>query len=157
MDVLLGQFLEQGDNAYVHCVSGISRAPMAAAVMSSMLMGIDFEDAKDIINQTRNVKFEGMHGGQRSMGGPWIDEVLQKGTINAVVPTGFSCRVAHPEQVVVHATASGKDGTGPITVGGRELGKESGRLASGTARPPPSQWRTSSRQPTSSADILHEL
>ena len=49
--------LRQGDNAYVHCISGITRAPMAAAVMSAGLMGISLEEAKNIISQTRNVDF----------------------------------------------------------------------------------------------------
>jgi len=93
--------LRQGDNAYVHCVSGLSRAPMAAAVMCAMLMGISFEEAKDIINQTRNVSFD---KGEQRMQGAWIDGVLREGVTNAVVPTGFSCRVSNPDEVVVHAT-----------------------------------------------------
>ncbi len=93
--------LRQGDNAYVHCVSGISRAPMAAAVMITMLMGISFEEAKDIINQTRNVSFE---KGERRMEGAWMDDVLHEGATNVTVPTGFSCRVSNPDAVVVHAT-----------------------------------------------------
>ena len=40
--------------------------------------------------------------------------MLKERMVDAVVPTGFSCRVTRPEHVVVHATASGKDGTGPI-------------------------------------------
>jgi len=93
--------LRQGDNAYVHCVSGISRAPMAAAVMCAMLMGISFEEAKNIIHQTRNVSF---NKGERRMQGAWIDEVLSERVINVAAPTGFSCRVSNPDGVVVHAT-----------------------------------------------------
>ena len=103
--------LRQGDNAYVHCVSGISRAAMAAAVMSSILMGISFEKAKDIINQTRNVSFD---KAEQRMQGAWIDGVIREGVTNAVVPTGFSCRISNPEEVVVHATASVNGGTEPI-------------------------------------------
>ena len=86
---------------------------MAAAITSAMLMGISVEGAKDLINQVRNVKFEGTHE-QRGLGGPWISDLLKEKTINAVKPTGFSCKITRPEDVVVHATASGKDGTGPI-------------------------------------------
>jgi len=93
--------LRQGDNAYVHCVSGLSGAPMAAAVMSAMLMGISFEQAKDIISQTRNVRFD---GGEQRMQGAWIDSVIREGVTSAVIPTGFSCRVSNPDEVVVHAT-----------------------------------------------------
>ena len=96
--------LRQGDNAYVHCVSGISRAPMATAVMGAMLMGISFEDAKD-----SNVSFD---EGEQSMEGAWIDTVLQESVTNAEVPTGFSCQASNP-YAVVHATALVKGRTEP--------------------------------------------
>ena len=48
--------LRQGDNAYCHCVTGVSRAPRAAAVISAKLMGITFEQAQYIIDQVRNIK-----------------------------------------------------------------------------------------------------
>ena len=88
---MLGEFLRQGDNAYVHCIPGITRAPMAAAVMGAMLMGISFEEDKGIINQTRNVSFA---SGER-LQGAWIDRLLREGVTNAEVPTGFSCCVAN--------------------------------------------------------------
>ena len=100
--------LRQGDNAYVHCVSGLSRAPVAAGVMGAKLMGISLRKSKQIIDQTRNVKSE------RGMEVPWIDDVLHEDMPEAPIPTGFSCRVTHPSHVVVHATAAGKHGTGPL-------------------------------------------
>ena len=102
--------LRQGDNAYVHCVEGISQAPMVAAVMCSILMGISFEEAKNIINQTRNVSFDNEEQKMQS----WIDGVIREGVTNAVVPTGFSCRISNPDEVVVHATALVNGGTEPI-------------------------------------------
>ena len=33
---------------------------------------------------------------------------------NAVAPTGFSCRISNPDEVVVHATALVKGGAEPI-------------------------------------------
>ena len=103
--------LRQGDNAYVHCVSGISRAPMAAAVMCSILMGITFDQAKDLIGQTRNVRFD---GGEQCMQGAWIEGVIKDEVTNAEAPTGFSCRVVNPDDVVVHATTLVDGGTEPI-------------------------------------------
>ena len=47
--------LRQGDNAYVHYVAGIKRAPIVAAILSAMLMGIKLDEAKDIINQSRKL------------------------------------------------------------------------------------------------------
>ena len=105
--------LRQGDNAYVHCVSGLSRAPMAAAVMSAKLMCISLRGAKHIIGQIRNVKFDGYRGSERDLEGPWIEGILRSTTAEAVAPTGFSCCVTRESQGIVHATASGEDGTGP--------------------------------------------
>jgi hypothetical protein len=84
---------------------------MAAAVMCATLMGISFEEAKDVINQTRNVSFDNI---EQRMQGPWIDGVLREGVTNAEVPTGFSCRVSNPDEVVVHATTLVEGGTEPI-------------------------------------------
>ena len=105
--------LRQGDNAYVHCVSGITRAPMAAAVMCAMLMGISIEQAKDIINQTRFVCFASGRGLQ----GAWINQLLREGWTNAEAPTGFSCSAANKPlwlNTVVHATTMTDVGTEPI-------------------------------------------
>ena len=44
----------------------------------------------------------------------WIDGVIREGVTNAVVPTGFSCRISNPDEVVVHATALVNGGTEPI-------------------------------------------
>ena len=108
---ILVNSLRQGDNAYVHCVSGISRAPMAAAVMCSFLMGITFDQAKDLIGQTRNVRFD---GGEQRMQGAWIDTVLEHAVTTAAAPTGFSCRRVDPDDMVVHATTLTEGGTEPI-------------------------------------------
>ena len=82
--------LRQGENAYVHCVSGISRAPVAAAVMSAVLMNISFNEARGIIDLVRNVKFDDRRGKQPSMIGDWIDKVLRERVVAAEGPTGFS-------------------------------------------------------------------
>ena len=94
--------LRRGDDAYIHCVSGITRAPMAAAVLSAMLMGITLDEAKNIINQTRNVSF---HSG-RNLDGAWIPKLLREGWhgLLLVEPTGFSCSAARTTNKVVHAT-----------------------------------------------------
>ena len=80
---------------------------MAASVMGAILMGISFEEAKDIINQTRNVSFD---RSEQHMEGAWIDTVLQESVTNAEVPTGFSYQASNPDKVVAHAT---------VLVGGR--------------------------------------
>ena len=81
--------LRQGDNAYCHCVTGVSRAPRAAAVISAKLMGITFEQAQYIIDQVRNIKSD---KNEKSMEGLWADSILRQGDTNVVAPTGFSSR-----------------------------------------------------------------
>ena len=104
--------LRQGDNAYVHCVSGLTRAPMAAALLSAKLMGVSFKEAQDIIDQTRHVTFES----ESHMLGPWIDTILREEVAEFIVPSGFCCWLME-SQIVVHATTVTGEGTRPICLG----------------------------------------
>jgi len=103
--------LKQGDNAYVHCISGISEAPMAAALLSAMLMKISFEAAQGIINQVRNVSFG---KSEDHMLGNWIDTLLREDIPGGVIPTGFSGRAVDKDEMVVHAMAATEGSTEPI-------------------------------------------
>jgi rhodanese-related sulfurtransferase len=100
--------LRQEDNVYVHCVTGVRRAVIVAALLSAILMDIKLEAAMDIINQSRHVEFS-IHTGQQwnaryeSMEGHWMDEMHQKyrGTGNQRHDSGQSsgsCR-STPDQV----------------------------------------------------------
>ena len=102
--------LRQGDNAYVHCIAGTTRAPIAASVMGAMLMGISFAESKSIVDKVRNVSLEDAS----HLEGAWIDRVLRENVANAEVPTGFSCCGANKDDIVVHATTLVKGGTEPI-------------------------------------------
>jgi hypothetical protein len=103
--------LRQGDNAYIHCVSGISRAPVAAAVLASSLMNISFERAKYIISQVRNVDFRGKSEEELQRG--W-GTILHEAVPTTPSPTGFSCRTSNPDEVVVHATRTVANSLEPI-------------------------------------------
>ena len=102
--------LRQGDNAYVYRISGVTRAPMAAAAMGAVLMGISFGEAEGIINQTRNVDF----ASEEQLQGACTERVLHEGVANAGVLTGFSYRVANQDDIVIHATTPVDGGTEPI-------------------------------------------
>ena len=97
--------LRQGDNVYVHCVTGIRRSVIVAALLSAVLMGITLEAAMDIINQSRNVEFN-MHTGRQwniryeSMEGLWMDEMHQKNLDRE--DTEFLCREVDGIRAVVH-------------------------------------------------------
>lgn len=75
-------------------------------------MCTSLKGAKHIIGQVRNVKFDGYRGSERDLEGLWIEGILRSATTEAVAPTGFSCRVTREAQGIVHATASGENGTG---------------------------------------------
>jgi hypothetical protein len=110
LKTILINSLRQGDNAYVHCISGLSRAPVAAALIGADLMGVTFRDAQGIIDQTRHVSWDD----RSKMLGPWLGAVLQEDVVDWVVPTGFSCSATRKDEVVVHATTVNEGGTEPI-------------------------------------------
>ena len=96
--------LRQGDNAYCHCITGVSRAPRAAAAaIGAKLMGITFEKAMYIIDQVRNIKH---NGGEEKMEGCWAEGILRYGDTTPVAPTGFSCRspITGFTRFTLHAT-----------------------------------------------------
>jgi len=129
--------LRQGDNVYVHCVTGVRRAVIVAALLSAILMDIDLEAAMDIINQSLHVEFN-MHTwrqwntGHESMEERWIDEMHQKhrGTGDqrrnseqfrtALAAWGFHspwhlCQVLDAGSAVAQAISTSKDETIPAS------------------------------------------
>ena len=86
-----------------------------AGLLGAKLMGICFEESKQIINQVRNVSFEDLHKRSKAEG-PWTYQLLGSmgPTTRTEVPTGYSCRVTHPERRIVHATSADMDGAWPI-------------------------------------------
>jgi hypothetical protein len=91
--------LRQGDNAYVHCISGITRAPTTAALLSAMLMRIICEQAKRIIDQTRTSACSAREA-SRCLDKPIVERRLDQ----TRTPTIFSCSAARQDNTVAHAT-----------------------------------------------------
>ena len=115
MDCVINS-VRQGYNAYVHCISGLSRGPVAAAIFSAKLMGISMEDAKWWIDQARNVKDErdrNRRGNREDMDGPWISRVLRIKTAKALTPTCFVCHV-YQGQSTVHAATIIHNAVAPL-------------------------------------------
>jgi len=67
--------MRQGNNVYVHCVAGIRRAVIVAAILSTISMNIMLATAMDMINQTRNVDWYVRYD---RMAGRWMDEMHQR-------------------------------------------------------------------------------
>ena len=103
--------LRQGDNAYVHSVSNISTAPIAAATLGAILMGISFWEAQNIIEQTCSlakssfIRWESRkyrHGIREDAA--WISSALREDVTNEVAPTGYSYHTSGLDAGLVHAT-----------------------------------------------------
>ena len=106
--------LRQGDCAYIHCVSGISRAPLAAAALTAKLLNISFQAAQNLISQVRNVDFEKGGRGYKSMIGPWIRQLQQDRVEGAKAPSGYSCSTTRRGQATIHAIAYSGERAVPI-------------------------------------------
>ena len=66
--------LRQGDNAYVHCVTGLARAPTAACILVSLLMNEDVASATRRIAKLRNVQLYDKN--TVKMRGDWMDRIV---------------------------------------------------------------------------------
>jgi len=115
--------LRQGDNAYVHCVSGISEAPMTAALLSAMLMRISFEEALRRIEQPDSLEFSFVRR-KGCMFSLWIDAVLSEEVAEVVAPAGYSCQTLEHNVRVVHATAVAEGSVEPICSWRRDTSPE---------------------------------
>ena len=50
--------LRQGDNAYVHVMTGLCRAPLAASLLASLLMNEDVDAAMSRVTDLGNVQLD---------------------------------------------------------------------------------------------------
>ena len=87
--------LAQGDNVYIHCISGLSRGPVGGAVLSAMAMNISFERAMRHIEDVRNIKRD---DGEERMEGQWINDILSEGYSEWEAAPLFICSTARPTQ-----------------------------------------------------------
>jgi hypothetical protein len=69
--------LRQGDNAYVHCTTGISKGPNTAALLGAILMRISFNEALSIVEQACSLERSNLAKWEIHMLNPWMNEVLQ--------------------------------------------------------------------------------
>jgi len=127
MDCVINS-VRQGDNVYVHCVSGLSRGPVAAMILSAELMGISMDDARWWVNHARNVKDERgswrNYGHCEDMDGPWIAKILRYDTAVIIIPTCFACDGALHKTpggytAIVHAANIHSDVAVPLCSSGK--------------------------------------
>ena len=68
--------LRRGNNAYVHCVTGVSRAPAAACVFVSLLMNEDVVSSTKRIARLRNVQLYDKQ--TTNMRRDWMDKLVNE-------------------------------------------------------------------------------
>ena len=92
--------LRQGDNAYVHCMTGLARAPLAASLLASLLMNEDVEAAMRRVDNLRNVQLDKACS---RMGGIWMDRLVNKPCIVHKESDFYLAGTSRPTSTVVHA------------------------------------------------------
>ena len=101
--------LRQGDNAYVHCMSGLCRAALGGALLTALLMQEDIDTSISRVEDLRNVQ---MTKARRHMGGPWMERILREEYTVYPASTHFLVSTIQPGQNVVHACMDGPEEDG---------------------------------------------
>ena len=70
--------MRQGDNAYIHCMTGLCRAAIGGALLGGLIMNEDFSTSASRVVDLRNVQ---MDRAWKNMGGPWIDQPSSRASI----------------------------------------------------------------------------
>ena len=70
---LMARSLACGDNIYIHCMTGLSRGPLGAAILIAALNREPLDTAIRRIDSLRNTK---LGDALQSMGGPWIEAAI---------------------------------------------------------------------------------
>ena len=101
--------MRQGDNAYIHCMTGLCRAAIGGALVGALVMDEEISCSISRVVDLRNVQ---MDKAWRNMGGPWMDLILNEACTVHPESNFFLAGTGRPTQTVVHAgiSAIGTDG-----------------------------------------------
>jgi hypothetical protein len=101
--------MRQGDNAYIHCMTGLCRAAIGGALLTALLMDEEISVSMTRVDDLRNVQ---MDKAWESMGGPWMDLILNEACTVHPESGFYLAGTGRPSATVVHAgiSAIGTDG-----------------------------------------------
>ena len=88
-----------GDNALVHCMTGLARGPMAAALISAVAHHESLQNAMDRIERLRNTQLPDK--AWDSMGGIWAIQAVQRDPGLPKYPFGFAAE--RGDRAMAHA------------------------------------------------------
>ncbi len=96
--------LRQGDNAYIHCVTGVCRAPIGASLVASLLTNENVEAAMERIDDLRNTQ---MDKARQRMGGSWLGKLVEEPCPAFEKSDHYIASTVRPTSVVIHAGVEG--------------------------------------------------
>ena len=97
--------LRQGDNAYVHCMTGLCRAPLAASMLTSLIMNEDVDAAMKRVESLRNVQLDAAFA---SMGGSWMGKLVNERCAVHAQSDCYLVETSRLASTVVHAGVAGE-------------------------------------------------
>ena len=106
MAPLVVHSLYGGDNAVVHCMTGLARGPMAASLLSAVAHNETLQVAMDRIERLRNTQLPTR--AWASMGGKWATQAVSMNLKLPRYPVGFAAALT--EAAVVHAVVADEEG-----------------------------------------------
>ena len=101
--------LLQGDNVYIHCMSGVHRAPLGAAVLAANIHDEKLEDSMKRIASARTVA---LGEALQSMGGRWLTTAANLVWSEWPRPDGWV--VAHAVEARIHASITSEGEVSPL-------------------------------------------
>jgi hypothetical protein len=122
---LLVRSLYAGDNAVVHCMTGLCRGPFAAALSCAVLHQEPLREAWNRIETLRNTQLPDR--AWETMGGIWAEQVAGMAITLPRYPVGFAAALS--DNAVVHAVISAARDA--------EASGASGSAADSRTEPPP--------------------
>ena len=98
--------MRQGDNAYIHCMTGLCRAAIGGALLASVLMDEEISCSASRVDDLRNVQME---KAWNNMGGPWMDRIIGEECVVHPETNFYLVGLNRPSKSVVHAGVAGAE------------------------------------------------
>jgi hypothetical protein len=98
--------MRQGDNAYIHCMTGLCRAAIGGALLASVLMDEEISCSASRVDDLRNVQ---MDKAWNNMGGPWMDRIIGEECVVHPETNFYLVGLNRPSKSVVHAGVAGAE------------------------------------------------
>ena len=95
--------LRQGDSAYIHCVSGLTRAPLGGGICASFLMNEPLDTSMKRVESLRNVK---MSSANIEDGGTWMYKLVEEQCTVHAGSAFYLSGTVRPTATVIHAAVT---------------------------------------------------